>query len=421
MSLPFPEDMLLLCFVLTLICSSSSLQYKVVCYGKDYYLPFHQMKTDIFYKPEGGELTLVVHNGESKDPRFKVTFGNVKMQDLTEQDNGAFLSFDESQIVKLNIKECQEPQTHHYGGLFSWEVPSHAKYLEFSQTFPNKDPAKPVVLWNRTDPGVAMGTVVRNYYELYGLKQKDSGYYRFRGSENKLLRWKRLVVQEYFQQIETKEGDNLFVDGPIPLSSLKVFFTPEGSQYKHQLQEDTSLNERTKITKSYFSILNVNSADSGTYEFHDDENFLALRVEVEVTEAGTPFWVFVVIPIFVLTTIFCCCCMKRCCCKKSSNKRNDTADQTVAAAPNVYYHDTTQPTQPVVPLLHREPRVISPVPPVKAPGDLGTTTLTSTSYDFTSSESEPRFELKERTFPFAPPLNLDTSVAYVYTSDKLNF
>lgn len=445
--------MLLLCLILTLVDLGSSYSLSRKCYGGPFDFPYYAtpplFKGQISYTPKGGVQRIVVNDGESKDPRFKVSLRSIKILALTEQDHEAILNFGKD-AIKLMVSDCADPENMYYGSVFSWRVPSEAEYLEFSQTTTSSDPLQPVVLWNRTDPLFGRGSIKRNYYEIYSLKQKDSGYYRFRGSDNQLIQWKKLIVQENTRNVEHKEGGYLHMDYVLHglrsyrFTRSQVLFTPLGSEKKQTLSE-ADKQGRVEITDRYFAINNAKLEDSGSYEFFDDQDNLVLRVKVEVI-ANETTWVYVVVFALILFAVtFCWCCVKKRCCKKSTDKRNSPATQTEAVAPAVYYPETSQPThphaptysyQPVNPPASRGPTVTSPEPPMfnsvmadmspppptqgTAPESYRPTSFTPTSYGFTMSDSEPTFDLKRMPFS-APPLSSDTSISHVYTSDKLNF
>lgn len=71
-------------------------------------------------------------------------------------------------------------------------IPEGAAFLEFS---PTDDMYQETVVWNRNDPKRSRGSVHSDYWEMTGITQEDSGYYKFRGKSNTLLVWKRLEVK----------------------------------------------------------------------------------------------------------------------------------------------------------------------------------------------------------------------------------
>lgn len=424
-----------LLIVLALVDFGSSYSIEK-CYGSYYDLPLLYtpplFTESIYYKPRGEARKLVVSDGQTRDKRFSIVYGHLRMKDLTEQDDEGVLLFGKTDNVKLKIDDCQEPESSYYGFLFSWRVSSAAEYMEFSK-MTSSGFAKPKVIWNRTDASIGWGTVTRDYFEISNLKQKHNGYYKFMSRKGGLIHWKRLEVKEFYKHLEYMAGEDLEMRFSVELPSLRrILFTHQGADYELTI-ERKYMDDRMELTQSYFYIRDLQYEDSGTYKFIDEDGFLAVHMELVVNEAQAPAWVYVVaLVVIVLCVIFCCCCVKKCCCKKSSNKRNSPA--TEAPAPPVFYHNTTQPAQPLVPLLEREPRALTTDPPaynaavrnmnpptstqVAVPEGPGPTSTPAFS---TSSDSDPKFEFKGMAFPSAPPLSSDTSIPNVYTSDKLNF
>ncbi|XP_033830131.1 uncharacterized protein LOC117377750 [Periophthalmus magnuspinnatus] len=423
----FNVMLLLQVFVFAFLDSCSSYSSLHECYGGTYtFTP--QSTSSIYYKPKTtNDRTLVVIKGKSVNTRFEVSFWNtIKMKDLTEEDDGAIVFFDQHNSVQLKIMDCQDPASKKYGEVFSLRIPSSAEYLEFAQVIPLDFALKSVIIWNRTDSSPTKGKINRNYFEIYGINQQDSGYYKFRGSKNELVKWKRLKVEASHEYFEVMEGQYFHTQFPVEFSFSHFLFSSLSVN-----KEVTSeyMDPRMEVTKSYFSIFDVKSQDAGTYKFIDTEGNNPVNMQLHVTEA-VPTWAYIVIVAVIVLVIFiCCCCIKKCCCKKS--KRNST-DSTATAAPTVHFHDSNQPAPSGVPLLPREPRHfiadatinntadnnMDPPPSTQATvsGDTGPTSLFMTSTD-----SEPKFELKGSVFPSAPPLSSDMCIQDVYTSDKLNF
>ncbi|XP_072295706.1 uncharacterized protein [Eucyclogobius newberryi] len=349
------------------------------------------------------------------------------MKDLTEQDDGAIV-FIETKGVQLKIKDCEAPDTKYYGDVFSWRIPSSAKYLEFAQVVPGDSPLKPLVIWNRTDPSSSRGKIQHGYFEKYQLKQKDSGYYKLRGSQNELLRWKRLKVEENHRDFDEMEGNHLDLDFPVKFQLEKIEFESKESGIV-RIIEESSMRHRMEVTESYFTLRDLKWEDSGTYRLKDEDGFVAFRVELKVMEGVAPIWpYFFILAIIILGILICACCVKKCCCKKSSSPGSSAR----AAPPPVYHHGSNQPAQTTVTLLSTKPRhwtadatmcnrpttIINPPPSTQATVR-GGSGLTSPLANV--SDCEPTFELKGSIFSSAPPLSSDTSIQHVYTSDKLNF
>ncbi|KAK7922781.1 hypothetical protein WMY93_009683 [Mugilogobius chulae] len=421
--------MLLQLIVFTLVDFGASWSTTNECYGSSYTLTPSQTTSPIYFMPKSiDKRILVVENGQSKHERFEATLSGIKIKDLTEQDNGAILYFDNENTVYLTVSDCASADTKYYGEVFSWIIPYDAQYLEFSQVLP-EGPLKPVTYWNRSLASVKRGQVNHDYFEIHNLKQKDSGYYRFRRYGNRLIKWKRIRVEANHKHFELNEGDDLDMDFPNGFKFAYITFVAEGSTYEEEIDRSV-LSRRMEVARSYFIFRGLRHGDAGIYKFRDIEGNVAVTMQLEVIIAEIPTWVYIVIfAVIILGLLICCCCIKKCCCKKVqvqetnlvlprhllcitmiqinllhlrslfSLKSQESLLQIQQflmhlAAAQTYHHITSKPQ---LQKLWDPPR------------------------SRTNSSSEPRFELKESIFPSAPPLSSDTSTQDVYTSDKLNF
>ncbi|XP_055015342.1 uncharacterized protein LOC110160727 [Boleophthalmus pectinirostris] len=339
-------------FVLLDFCSSYSTPFE--CYGGTYTFTIPRTDTSVYYMPNTRDnRILVVDNGKSVNTRFEVSFMNtIKMKDLTEQDDRAILFFDQLNSVQLSVGDCVEPLLKRYGDLFSWRIPRLAQYLEFAQTV-SVSVLKPIVIWNRTDPSSTRGVINDNDFEIYKLTQKNSGYYKFRGSRNDLIKWKKIEVEENREHLEYFEGEHFHMDFPVEFSFSNILFTPATSQIEKTI-EKRRIRNRMKLTNSYVSFRDLTLQDTGIYKFIDNEGNVAVMVQLDVRKAEVPVWAYIVIVcVILLGILLCCCCVKKCCCKKSERSEPGS---TNAAAPAVYYHDSNQSAPPAIPLLSREPK-----------------------------------------------------------------
>ncbi|XP_030000588.1 uncharacterized protein LOC115426617 isoform X2 [Sphaeramia orbicularis] len=431
------QDMTLLCLTLASLCFCLS-SAEEQCYGSTYRLPFTYTPRlffgQLFFTPSnGGDKRLVLQNKKLQDPRFTERAGSgLLMKDLTEQDDGVFsVSLNDDgrlmNVITLEVKV---------------RIPERPAFLEFT---PSENLALVTVIWNYTNLVRSRGSLNGNYWDLNDITQEDSGYYKFRGKDNKLLAWKRLEVIEYERHHVRDEGKDIYITYPDQGDMWTIIFTREENQYTLLKggtdQMSGPFGDRLQFNPDTIIIDPLQYEDSGTFEFRDKKGNLAQRVELEVkTSFPAPlYYVIIVGSLFLVFVI--CCCVKKCCCKKSSSKRNNPAPQP-AAAPAVYYHDTTQPTGPSQstaspatvysyqptsttdgPPTYNQVNVSvnPPRPEVAAAGGQGATPLLSNSSDFISSDSDPRFDMKGISFASAPPLNSDTTISDVYTSDKLNF
>lgn len=404
------------------------------------------------------------------------------MSNLSERDNDATLSIVSNffDTVILRVKNCHSVVKKLSWSSIHWRIPYDAEYLEFSGPDVN---APPAILWNRTSRSSVRGKVSGSLYEIKDLTQRDSGYYRFRGTTDQLLKWEQIVIEERVLSYDFDEGD-------ITLQ-YPIVFTPSQVKYKstwsHKARPLSDGDGRFKITNTHLFIQYATPEDAGTYDFLDKDGNLILRINVEIREVEKVWVSVVVIAAFFVGFILCCCCVKKCCCKESSDKTNGPESETDAApaAPSVYNHGT-QTTEPATPLLSQETRVVIPSPPTYseigghtdpppsyeecaaqpsaplipiytsqpdnrpvpaeplvnssepttmddgatatamadvAPSDQvsaeGATTFAVNCFEFTNSD--PHFELSGTTLPSAPPLSSNESNSVEYKSDKLNF
>lgn len=412
---------------------------ELICYGGSFDVPIYYtpplFPTSIYYKPKGKDRILVVNEGKSVDKRFVVRSGSIKMRDLTEQDDEAMLFFGQSDSVKLYIKDCRQSEKYYYGNKYSWALPYNTEYMEFSQMTSSRRFLTPVVIWNRTDTSSDSADARRRvkYFllEIDGVKQQDSGYYKCLGSSGQLIKWRKLEVEEFKATFEHFVGQTMQFHFPMRFSTLpRILFTSQESGYEDTFEIENT-DPRLFLSETDFSFQDLKYEDAGVYKFVDKDGDLALQLELQMEYPELSGWVYLVaLVIIAFFIVCCCCCVKKCCFKKSTNKRSSHENN----APPVFHHSTTQPTQPVVPRLSREPRVIHPNPPTYnsaiADMDLPPSTQvtvtdrldgTSTPLISNSSDSEPKFEFKGTVFPSAPPLSSGTDIQDVYTSDKLNF
>nr|XP_046262346.1 uncharacterized protein LOC124068277 isoform X2 [Scatophagus argus] len=460
--------MLLLLSWLVSFClfgSSVGAAFEEICYGRDFRLPYDYTPPlyngKLYFTPsKGGPRKLMMDNGEAKDPRMKVSYSTVRLKDLRESDDGTFSVMFGTRMydfLKLKILDCAEEVTRYYGHLYSYSVPREAEFLEF---IPLHSVDQLMVLWNLTDSQTNKGArrqMKRNSWEISGVTQADAGYYNLRKKDNTLLSRVLLRVEESRRHYDTKVNTRLFIQKPFVDVPWTVTFTREGETEQIPLMKDgkpfkesswnleASFRRRISFLHDSIEIAPVQIRDSGTFEFRDPQGNLAESAEVLVEPEFTPTWVYAAISGgIIFAVIFCCCCIRKCCCGKSSSKR----DESAAA---VYHHDENRPTgptsysaalashysyRPVNSLASREPATASLGPPVynpvnihvnptqpevAAPGGQGVTPAPSGSFDLSSSDPDPRFELKGLAFPSAPPLSSDSTFCDVYSSDKLNF
>lgn len=480
--------LLCLCALLAHIAVGSSFIFpESLCYGATYTLPLHftpvRYNKTITYTPQVGPPKIVVNHGQSLDSRFKVSRTKIQMSYISERDNEATLSIAERLFnsVTLRVKNCRSVVKKLCGSSIYWKIPYNAEYLEFS----GPDVlAPPTILWNRTRQSSIRGKASGSDFEIKDLTQKDSGYYRFRGSEDQLLKWEQYVVEEHVRSYDFDEGE-IKLQYPIVFTPAQVKFKSEWASNAKTISESDG---RYQITNRYLAIEYATPEDSGTYDFLDKEGNRILHITLEVREVEKVWLSVVILAAICCGFILCCCCLKMYCCDESSGKTNSPESETEAAAPSVYNHGT-QTTEPATPLLIQEPRVVFPDPPtyneagghtdppppyeecdtqlpaprvpaysgqtdthsvpdepalsssepantdvandsvmadvsssdqVSAEGAAGATNFIVNTFDL-NTDSEPHFELRATVLPSAPPLNSDGSNSVQYNSDKLNF
>ncbi|XP_075959988.1 uncharacterized protein LOC142963158 [Anarhichas minor] len=447
----------LLLLMVAFVCmgSSSDVTPEEKCYGTSLTLPFSYtppfFNGQLYFTPtKWGSRKLLMDKGKEKHPRLKVQIGSVRFTDLTERDEGTFsISYNNDaryDVVKLTIRDCADKVVKYYRDIYSTTVPRNAEFLEF---IPLHSADQLKVLWNRTDPQTntrGRGRFRRNDWEIRNLNQADMGHYNIRAKDNTLLSRILLEVREFKRDYITKVNERLLILNPHSITPWTVAFTPEGEKEKQTLMHESNLftdydlgtfTGRMVAVHNGIEIDPVESTDSGTFEFRDQQGYLVQTVQVSVNpalteEVATVVYVGIVVGI-IFAVIVCCCCVRKCCCKKSSSKRAESAPQT-AATPAAYYRNTNPPVAPgysAAPALDhsshysrnavvsRERTTISLEPSVAPLGGQGVDPAPLLGSDCLSSDPGPRFELKG--VHSAPPLSSGSTFCDVYTSDKLNF
>ncbi|XP_059202726.1 uncharacterized protein LOC131982159 [Centropristis striata] len=426
--------------------SAAGLTEEKECYGGTLTLPFDYIpvlfKGQMYFTPSsGGPRKLIMDNGEAKDPRLIVSMTAVQFRDL--RDEGTFsISTDNRtllDIIRLNILDCSDKITKYYGDTYFGSPPSGAELLEFTRLH-SKD--QPKVLWNRTDPQTNSGGRVRvtrngRSWQINDLTQADIGHYSFRAKDNSWLQTTFLKVEEHVSNHIAKVDKSFLVDMKPALRGelWTVSFTPKG-----ELSSIPLVRERRLVNKWNFQwriqllglgidIDPVKHGDSGTFEYRDQQGnlFQTVTIDVKDEEISTA-GIFAIVAAAVFAVVFIGLIVKKCCCKKSSSKRD-------ASTPPVFYHSSTQPAgpsysaapaphhsyQPTNSFVPTEPTTTSLEPSVAAVGAQTTDPAPTLGSDCLSSDPGPHFEVKGLRSPSAPPLNSDSTLSDVYTSDKLNF
>lgn len=433
----------------------------------------------ITFTPNGGDPKIVVNGQQSLDSRFKVSRAKIEMTDISERDNEATLSIESRMIfntVILRVKNCRSVVKKLCGDLVFWAIPYDAEYLEFSGPDVN---APPTILWNRTAQSSLRGKVWGSLYKIKDLTQRDSGYYRFRGPNDKLQKFEQIVVEANTRSYDYDEG-KVELQYPLVFTPAKVTFLPNWDSKAITVTDSSRLG----ITNRYLAFEYATPEDSGTYDFFDKDGNLILKMTLEIREVEKVWVSVAVLGAISFGFALCCGCLKKFCCSESSDKTSSPESEAEAATPSVY-NNGTQTAEPETPLLPREPTVIFPDPPpynevgghidpppsyeecnplpyapvvptapsqpdhpdptepsvnsaeptavndavmgdlnhsdqVSTAGVAGATNFSVNSFDL-NSDSEPHFEPRGMAVPSAPLLSPDGSSSAEYTSDKLNF
>ncbi|XP_012711114.2 uncharacterized protein LOC105920148 [Fundulus heteroclitus] len=487
-----PRDMLLLLVTVFSVFGGSLARLQKnerPCYGGEVEFPETTRsllwRGPLYFTPSnGGERKILFEDGEAKDPRLKVSYVSVRLTDLTKKDEGVYeVSFGGKrslEVLRLKILDCAEKIFKDYMHNLEYVISDKVQYLEYNPP-DNKD--IPLILWNRTNSlnnDRRRGNVQRNVWRIPGVTQADNGFYNFRRGDKSLDSRILLTVKENTRFYDPKVNEHLLITNPFTGGPWTVTFKQETEDEWVTMMKDGRLvhgddifSERITIQSYGIQIYPVESTDSGTFEFRDQQGNLALSVQVEVfheshhaSNVNTYIVVFVVALLLGICCCCCCFCKKRCCKKdKSADAATEGTAVTyhdksapTATGPVVYYHGTNQPTgpsysnqpypsvyppHPVNPPAYTEPAAVSIEPPpsqpntamypthptlmypplseVGPPTSQGSAAAPTFSSDVFSSDAEPRFELKGMTFPSAPPLGSDVTISDVYNSDKLNF
>ncbi|CAJ1058535.1 uncharacterized protein LOC117818093 [Xyrichtys novacula] len=420
----------------------------------------------LYFTPRaGGTRKIIMDDGESKDPRLKVSSYSARMTDLTEEDTGNFSAIFGLMINvdELHVSVCTDPVSRLSGQSYFGDIPQEAESLEFSTHLSNTSSK---VLWSRSDPQTSQGgraEVRSDSWKITKLTQEDNGYYIIRRRDRSLLSRMLLTVEGKYSTYSKFAGEKLIIRYPSTLSPWTVRVKLDGARSYIAVVNAGSLltdsnpysyskqfNDRVQLLPDGIQIDRLETRDSGTYAFEDKHNNLGLTVNLEVHPGRTAFPpVSVIVPYFVgaiLAAVVCFCCVKKCCIK------GQAASQTeVAPYPN--HHDKDQSTvpssspspapahsyQPINPGVSRETanpssdptdysavvnipsseeQIQTPVTPVGGHEDTPAPTF---GIDNLSSDHEPRFELEGLTIPSAPPLSSDLRVCDVDSSEKFNF
>ncbi|XP_072251903.1 uncharacterized protein [Leuresthes tenuis] len=438
--------------------SSSDVPHESECYGNSLKLPEQYVPPlylgPMYFTPKnGGPRKVLMDNGQSKDPRLKVSYLIAHYTDLTDRDDGTFaITYDGYRlydVLTLEVRDCALHVRKIYGN--SWEKRLQRK-VEFVEFTPLKSLDLPITLWNRTNPKTSAGKRLQvrdNMLSIYLLTQADSGHYNFRQKDNTLESRIYLEVTENVGHRDV-ELDQLVYIGYPPHGGPWTVTLKTSNDGEHEIMRDGVLVEsiedlwfvrRIFDSEGGIEIYPVLSKDSGIVEFRDPDGNLALAVTINLLpEPFSLEFIGLLVGVggvLLVTLCSCCFCRKKKCCNKNRSAKTP-------AAPAIY-HDVSQPTYPRhpdapnsssfphqhphhestatthEPLMHPPVNVMMTQPEVKPLAGLGSAAGASSGYNFLSSDTEPTFELKGLGSPAATCLSSETPSCDVYNSDKLNF
>ncbi|XP_035983244.1 uncharacterized protein LOC105939834 isoform X2 [Fundulus heteroclitus] len=373
--------------VFSAICGSSARKdWEEVCYGSEVMFPKQFLpqlyRQPLYFTPKnGGESKVLMEEGKAKDSRLKVTSASVSLTDVNKRDEGVYTVLydgkDSREVLKLKVLDCTEMINRQYMHNLEHVISDKVQYLEYN---PPDNEDVPLILWNRTNTlnnDKRRGNVFRNNWRIPGVTQADNDFYNFRRGDKSLDSRILLTVKENTRSYNPKVNEHLLITNPFTGGPWTVTFKQETEDEWVTVMKDGRLlhgddifSERITIQSYGIEIYPVESTDSGTFEFRDQQGNLALSVQVEVIHESHHLVTYIVAAVALLLGICCCCCCKKRFCKK--DKSADAATEgtavtyhdnstTTATGPVVYYHGTNQPTGPSY-SNHPYPSVYPPHP-----------------------------------------------------------
>ncbi|XP_029965343.1 uncharacterized protein LOC115401244 isoform X2 [Salarias fasciatus] len=441
-------------------------------------------KGPLYFSPHrGGPMKTLMDEGKSQHPRLSVSIHGVILQDVREEDEGYFsvsLLGNELKIIDLKVVDCAQEITMEYWDSFQYRVRPEVDFVEFTRLHNLKNSS---ILWNRKNREMyagSRGAIKDNLWNLPYLTQKDDGYYNFREKNNNLVSRILLNVKERIAELTVYEDDHLEIVYPWLVRMKTMTFTPEGQDEPAsvmtdgRLQHDYWFNDKIQAVTNGIEVFRAEGKDTGTFRFKDSDGNLIMVVHLTVNDGSIIETIsFVSVGLLIPATIMLYCCR---CCAKKHYKKYHSAPET-PAPPEVDHHGGDQAARPAPPSytlsyhhvkVPKSPRVTSSGPPVSvAPtfqccnvnvlgrtvavsepvivpthpqvyqpanvivtatqpevtpsGGWKSTLVPPVNSDSLSSDCEPVFKLKGVEYSSASPLSSDSTLADVYTSDKLNF
>ncbi|XP_056456670.1 uncharacterized protein LOC130390632 [Gadus chalcogrammus] len=307
--------LLMALFALPPLSSANQLgeESKTLCLGNELSMRVSS-SSNVVYTPNSppGPTRTIFNEGSVMDPRFEwTTDRNLLLKEVTFGDEGNYnithphgIPF---QTVHLTVSECLRSYQVNYGENFQHRIPDSGYLLEFS---PMGSPpeARPVLLWNRTDPGVSQGGRGHmQYHRALWLVRRvtpaDQGLYTMRSKAGSLMSHSRLIVQGHTSNVTrfTKEFVNLPLF--VPAHNATLTFTPTRSPddprphrdpvqlVRHGLVVgiDADFQNRVSVYGSDDEVVitGLSPKHTGVYDIRDREGNLVSSTSLYVIEKMT--------------------------------------------------------------------------------------------------------------------------------------
>ncbi|XP_024139190.1 uncharacterized protein LOC112153312 [Oryzias melastigma] len=182
--------------------SSCGLREKEMCIGGsveiDMYTYISYAGPLYFYPREGGVMKTLMNNRQPMDERLIINTKSVKLTKLTEKDNGKFaiVKIDGvvSDILSLTVNDCPEKILLFTGQELVRNVPSNAYYLHVTYS---QSPDHSQLLWDHRNGDYGRrGRVSGNVLRISEVTHKDNGEYNFRDEKTSMVLQIQLDVRE---------------------------------------------------------------------------------------------------------------------------------------------------------------------------------------------------------------------------------
>ncbi|KAF6714808.1 hypothetical protein FQA47_013517 [Oryzias melastigma] len=182
--------------------SSCGLREKEMCIGGsveiDMYPYIAYAGPLYFYPREGGVMKTLMNNRQPWDRRLIIHTESVILRKLTEKDNGKFAIVNDdgvvSNILSLTVNDCPEKILLFTGEELVRNVPSNAESLHVTYS---QSPDHSQLLWERRNSIIGRrGRVSGNVFTISEVTHKDNGEYNFRDEKTSMVLQIQLDVRE---------------------------------------------------------------------------------------------------------------------------------------------------------------------------------------------------------------------------------